>query len=212
MKSEESVWIDVALLRVGHYIELDVGWMAHPFPTSNFKISSQKQIDLIRGLGKQQVRYVPSKSDALLEDPVAAEASDMTTEVTAAELARQEAAAREREQRQLRAAMLAAQERNLVVCERRFAESVRLYRKTMDTVQSDPKQATAPCLEMVSMYVNEMLDQGEASIRLLSEAAGDKSSMHPVNVTIIALLLGKALGLSRADLTDLGMAAYLHDI
>lgn len=213
MKSEESVWIDVALLRVGHYVELDVGWMAHPFPTSSFKISSQKQIDVVRSLGRAQVRYVPAKSDAL-PGPQADTGLDGTARdaATAAEQARQERLAREREQRQLRAAMLAAQERSLVVCERRFGESVRLYRKTLEAVQSAPRDATAPCLAMVTTYVNEMLDNGEASIRLLSEAAGDKSSMHPVNVTIIALLLGKAMGLSRSELMDLGMAAFLHDI
>jgi len=212
MKSEESVWIDVALLRVGHYIELDVGWMAHPFPTGSFKISSQKQIEVIRGLGKPQVRYVPSKSDVLPAVVEQGVTSGALSEAASAELARQEAAAREREQRQLRAAMLAAQERSLIVCERRFAESVRLYRKTLDMVQSNPKEAAAPCMEMVTSYVNDMLDKGEASIRLLSETAGDKSSMHSVNVTIIALLLGKAMGLSRGELMDLGMAAYLHDI
>lgn len=210
MKSEDSVWIDVALLRVGHYVELDVGWMAHPFPTSSFKISTHKQVEVIRGLGREQVRYVPGKSDALPDDtpPETPQDSAQSTAQQALLLAQ----AREKEQRQLRASMLAAQERSLVACERRFAESVRLYRKTMELVQTQPKQAAGPCDAMVTTYVNEMLDKGEASIRLLSEAAGDKSSMHPVNVTIIALLLGKAMGLSRSDLHDLGMAAYLHDI
>lgn len=212
MKSEESVWIDVALLRVGHYIELDVGWMAHPFPTGSFKISSQKQIEVVRSLGKSQVRYLPAKSDALPAEPGATSAPTPVDAAKAAELARQEAAARDREQRQLRAAMLSAQERSLVVCERRFAESLRLYRKTIETVQANPQLATQPCMEMVATYVNELLDNGEASIRLLSEAAGDKSSMHPVNVTIIALLLGKAMGMARHELLDLGLAAYLHDI
>ena len=210
MKSEDAVWIDASLLRVGHYVELDVGWMAHPFPTSSFKISSQKQVDIIRGLGREQVRYVPSKSDVLPEDAPSADGNPDAS--TAAQQEQLLALAREKEQRQLRASMLAAQERSLVACERRFAESVRLYRKTVDLVQSQPKLATEPCAAMVTAYVNEMLDKGEASIRLLSEAAGDKSSMHPVNVTIISLLLGKAMGLSRSDLHDLGMAAYLHDI
>lgn len=210
MKSEDSVWIDVALLRVGHYVELDVGWMAHPFPTSSFKISTHKQVEVIRGLGREQVRYVPGKSDALPDDAPTETFQDSAQ--SAAQQAHLLAQAREKEQRQLRAAMLAAQERSLVACERRFAESVRLYRKTMELVQTQPKQAAGPCDAMVTTYVNDMLDKGEASIRLLSEAAGDKSSMHPVNVTIIALLLGKAMGLSRSDLHDLGMAAYLHDI
>ena len=211
MKSEESVWIDVALLRVGHYVELDVGWMAHPFPTGSFKISSPKQIEVIKGLGKKQVRVVPRKSD----EP-SAEAADVPSESAtsippeAASLLTQEQA--DAEQRRLRAAMLTAQERSLIACERRFAESVRLYRKTMDMVQSQPKLATEPCLGMVNTYVTELMDNGEAAIRLLSEAAGDKSAMHPVNVTVISLLLGKAMGLNKAELIDLGMAAFLHDI
>lgn len=212
MKSEESVWIDVALLRPGHYVELDVGWMAHPFPTSSFKISSQKQIEVIQGLGKSQVRWVPHKSDVLPDtslpqgEPAALDAAAIEAQTRA------DNAAREAEQRKLRAAMLTAQERSLLACERRFADSVRLYRKTLDAVQSDPKQAVEPCLTMVNTYVSELLDKGEAAIRLLSEAAGDKSSMHPVNVTVISLLLGKAMGLNRAELVDLGMAAFLHDI
>lgn len=211
MKSEESVWIDVALLRVGHYVELDVGWMAHPFPTGSFKISSPKQIEIIKGLGKKQVRVVPRKSD----EP-SSEAADVPSESAtpippeAASLLTQEQA--DAEQRRLRAAMLTAQERSLIACERRFAESVRLYRKTMDMVQSQPKLATEPCLGMVNTYVTELMDNGEAAIRLLSEAAGDKSAMHPVNVTVISLLLGKAMGLNKSELIDLGMAAFLHDI
>ena len=211
MKSEESVWIDVALLRVGHYVELDVGWMAHPFPTGSFKISSPKQIEVIKGLGKKQVRVVPRKSD----EP-SSEAADVPSESAApippeaASLLTQEQA--DAEQRRLRAAMLTAQERSLIACERRFAESVRLYRKTMDMVQSQPKLATEPCLGMVNTYVTELMDNGEAAIRLLSEAAGDKSAMHPVNVTVISLLLGKAMGLNKSELIDLGMAAFLHDI
>lgn len=210
MKSEESVWIDVALLRVGHYVELDVGWMAHPFPTGSFKISSPKQIEVIKGLGKKQVRVVPRKSDEPLEAADAPSESPTPVLPEAASFLTQEQA--DAEHRRLRAAMLTAQERSLIACERRFAESVRLYRKTMDMVQSQPKLATEPCLGMVNTYVTELMDNGEAAIRLLSEAAGDKSAMHPVNVTVISLLLGKAMGLNKAELIDLGMAAFLHDI
>jgi putative nucleotidyltransferase with HDIG domain len=65
---------------------------------------------------------------------------------------------------------------------------------------------------MLNGLVGEMMEEGESAIRLLTEAAGDKSSMHPVNVTIVSLLLGKAMGLSTAELLDLGLAAFLHDI
>jgi HD-GYP domain-containing protein (c-di-GMP phosphodiesterase class II) len=63
----------------------------------------------------------------------------------------------------------------------------------------------------VAGFVNEMLSDGESAIRLLSEAAGDKAALHPINVTIVSLLLGKAMWLSAAELQDLGVAAFLHD-
>jgi HD-GYP domain-containing protein (c-di-GMP phosphodiesterase class II) len=57
-----------------------------------------------------------------------------------------------------------------------------------------------------------MLKEGETAIRLLTEASGDKTSMHPVNVTVISLLLGKAMGLPAPALHELGVASFLHDI
>ena len=53
----------VGELRVGMFIHLKGGWLAHPFPLSNFKISSPQQIATIRSLGLKTVRWSPEKSD-----------------------------------------------------------------------------------------------------------------------------------------------------
>lgn len=50
-------------LKVGMFIHLKGGWLAHPFPLSNFKISSPQQIATIRSLGLKTVRWSPDKSD-----------------------------------------------------------------------------------------------------------------------------------------------------
>ena len=63
MKDMNFELVDVSQLKIGMYVELELGWMAHPFPTSSFKISSDKQIDTIRSLGLQRVKFVPGKSD-----------------------------------------------------------------------------------------------------------------------------------------------------
>ena len=46
-------------LRVGMFVHLDLGWMSHPFPLSSFRITSVDQIETIRSLGLQRVRWVP---------------------------------------------------------------------------------------------------------------------------------------------------------
>ncbi len=198
-------FVEVSALRLGMYVELDVGWLAHPFPTGSFKLTSSKQVDTIRGLGLQRVRVNAAKS-VPEPSPVSTIVVDTQT------LARSEAAQRDAVARRERAEQLAAQQRSLVVCERRFGDAIRQYRKTLELIPSQPMAATEQCQAMVEGFVGEMLAEGESAIRLLSEAAGDKSSMHPVNVAIVSLLLGKAMGLEKSELNDLGMAAFLHDV
>jgi HD-GYP domain-containing protein (c-di-GMP phosphodiesterase class II) len=210
MKSKDDgvELVAIGTLRLGMFVELDVGWLAHPFPTGSFKLSSARQIETIRGLGLQHVRVNTAKSDPEPSD--ASPPSNISFDVQAA--ARNEAAQREALLRRQRSEDLTAQQRSLVACERRFGEVVRQYRKALELIPSQPKVATAQCQAMVDGFVGEMLSEGECAIRLLSEAAGDKSSMHPVNVTIVSLLLGKAMGLDKTELSDLGLAAFLHDV
>ncbi|MCW2312848.1 HD-GYP domain-containing protein [Rhodoferax antarcticus] len=240
MEEIRSEIIDVERLQPGMYVELELGWLAHPFPTGSFKITSDKQIEIIRSLGRKQIRYVPSKSD--LSRPVAptivapspaATAPDATSaspsttsapadvtsapaDVTSASADKADTpaqrAAQEQHLRRARAERLATQQRDLAVCERRFGQTVRQYKQAIEQVHSQPHTVMTQCLTLVTGFVTEMLCEDDSAIRLLSDSMGDKLAMHPVNISIICLLLGKQLGLSAADMTDLGLAAFLHDI
>jgi len=205
-KDDNVELVDCKSLRIGLYVELDVGWLAHPFPTGSFKLTSSKQIETICGLGMQQVRVNLAKSDPDPDAVVAKPSMD------ALAVERAQAAHRDAQLRQQRAEQLAQQQRSLVVCERHFGDAVRQYKKMLEAIPTQPKAAAEHCHTLVNTFVGDMLCEGDSAIRLLSEAAGDKSSMHPVNVTVVSLLLGKAMGLSQAELIDLGMAAFLHDV
>ena len=207
-------------LRIGLYIELDLGWMSHPFPKGNFKITSEKQLEILRGLGLKRVRYLPEKSDAIeasaITPSLAAVAPREGISVDGADLKQLTPSAalkdEERSVKALKNDLLSAQQRDLAACERRFSAASRTYKLAVSQVNAMPKVAMSQCLEMVNELVTEMLQKGESAIRLLSEGVGDKASMHPVNVTVVSLLLGRALGMPQADMLDLGMAAFLHDI
>ena len=58
MSNAESAFVDVYALRVGHFVLLDMGWLAHPFPSGSFKITTPKQIETIQGLGLKRVRHM----------------------------------------------------------------------------------------------------------------------------------------------------------
>ncbi len=214
MDEAQFEFIEIHQLGLGMFIELELGWMSHPFPTGSFKIGSEKQLEIIRGLGLKRVRYFPAKSDPLSGKQNGngaqlkagaglGEQAMPDTDVESAEEARL---------RRHRSELLSEQQRNLIICERRFVDAIQHYKLAVEQVSALPGVAAQHCLGVVSGFVGDMLEEGELVIRLLSEGTGDKASMHPVNVTVLSLLLGRSLGLPQPDMIDLGMAAFLHDI
>jgi len=190
------------------YIQLDVGWMHHPFPVSSFRVASQEQIATLRALNLTQVRYIPSRSDPLpagVPEPEAAEPE------SAAPQAQPAAIPEELAVRQRRLA-LEIQKQELEACDRRFGEATRSYLQITEVVAGQPDQARALGQALVDGCVSELLSNGDSVIRLLSEDVGVRGALHPVNVMVVTLLLGKALGLENRQLGELGMAALLHDL
>lgn len=206
--SASQEMIDVAALRVGMFVHLDLGWMSHPFPLSHFKIASADQIATIRSLGVKQVRWSRQHSDTDAQPAASAPAPAAAPIIAPAPPAPSaEAAARAELRRQL-----AQQRAELQLCERQFAEAAHECRVATDLVPSKPTEAAARAAALSRALVDKMLGEHELCIRLLTEAAGDKASAHALNVAVISLLMGRSFGLSEPDLLDLGVGALMHDI
>ncbi|MBV8619617.1 MAG: DUF3391 domain-containing protein [Curvibacter sp.] len=209
MEDSQSKLIEIRQLRKGMFVQLELGWMDHPFPTGSFKISSDEQIQTLRSLGLTQIRYLPSRSDVQVDeapDAGAVAVSNGHGDAAPPELSPAEQA------RAWRQSERQAQERSLEVCERRFFEATRQYKRVGEQIRTSPGDARRQSEELVGGCVNELLSNGESVIRLLTEVAGDRSATHPVNVMIISLLLGQALGMGQKALEELGLVAMLHDL
>ena len=50
-------------LRKGIYIKLSGSWFEHPFPSNSFKIKTNKELSILRGLQKTKILYDPGRSD-----------------------------------------------------------------------------------------------------------------------------------------------------
>ncbi|MEY2685119.1 MAG: hypothetical protein RJA09_2263 [Pseudomonadota bacterium] len=196
--------IDIAELRLGLFVHLDLGWMDHPFPLGSFKITSQQQIDTIRTLGLNRLRYSPDKSDP---EAAVSEPPSRLAVATPAPTPSPEALERARHK-----ALQQTQRLSLQQCERQFGEAARAYRQVIENLEQHPEAAREQGLAMVHGVVEHITGAGDSAIRLLSEGLGDRAALHSVNVMVLSLLLGKALGMSSAELQDLGVAALLHDM
>jgi HD-GYP domain-containing protein (c-di-GMP phosphodiesterase class II) len=228
--------IDVRDLRVGMFVHLDIGWMSHPFPLSSFRIATAAQLATIRSLGLRTVRWSPQQSDPVganaapattLPGPLPARAGDAANDsglgdvdavdtvpyalppednvVDAATHARQRAQAER--QRKL-AKQRAAEQR----CTRQYVEAARTCKQTLELVHSKPQEARAQAETLARAITAKMVGEQDLCIRMLVEGAGDKASMHAMNVAVISLLMGRCFGFVDEEMQDLGVGAMLHDV
>lgn len=194
------------------FVYLDIGWMEHPFPVNSFSITNQDQIATIRSLGLERIRYSPEKStpESQAEAIAAAAAAAGTAAPASPVLVEVESpkAAEARKRREL----LASQQASLMVCEKQFNNATLTYKQVIDSVHAQPQVSREHAENLIQSFLQEILTEDEAAIRLLSEKAGEKTSLHSINVTVISLLLGKAMQFGKAEMLELGVGALLHDI
>jgi putative nucleotidyltransferase with HDIG domain len=108
--------------------------------------------------------------------------------------------------------LLDQQAASLARCERLFGECSTAWKQIMTASQREPVAALEGAVALVGGFLDEMSTGQETSIRLLSETAGDGGALHALNVTVVSLLLGRAMKLDAPVLSDIGLGALLHDI
>lgn len=185
----QTVLINIDELQVGMFVQLDMGWLAHPFPMSRFRISSEEQIQTLRGLGLTSIRYLPAKSMVQSAAAPVSEPSD-------ADASAQDVLPEPPEQ----------------PGEENFRHAAMVYEDVIRQLGTAPLPAREQAQALVESNVAQLLAQPASAVRLLAEGMGQGMAAHAVNVMVLALLLGKALGMEAEPLLSLGMAALLHDM
>ncbi len=198
--------IQASALRIGMFVHLNVGWMSHPFPLSSFKLTSNEQIETIRSLGLARLTWSPERSD--IEQPVVETPAAVVQDSPAAV----EETPKPLDARQLARLALSAQMEVAQRCERQFTEACRDLRRTNDKVMTDPAQANADAQQLARALLDKMLIEGEPCLRVLGEMAGDRHAAHSLNVTVVALMLGRQLEVPAPVLMELGVGALMHDV
>jgi HD-GYP domain-containing protein (c-di-GMP phosphodiesterase class II) len=213
-----SPTIAVDDLRVGMFVHLDLGWWAHPFALSSFKLTTLDQIATLRGLGLKQVRWSPGKSaiDAAESAPgnaataAVAEAAGTREAVAGATTVPIDAAIQARAQK--RREQLAVQREANRVCTRQYNEAADSWQSAMDLVVDKPELARETTEALTRALLIKMMVDGELCVRVLSEAQADRATVHALNVAVVSLLMGRVFGFNATEMLDVGVGALLHDV
>jgi putative nucleotidyltransferase with HDIG domain len=209
MQANHPFLIDAGQLRVGLYIHLDVGWMDHPFASSNFKITNPTQIDKIKQAGFKRLRYDPKRSDCepLHED-------ELETESIAAPQEPSIPIVESEPIVQLSVTQRLAQLHNAIdEAELRFINAGNAVRESTKNILITPKTCIEQTVKLVNDIIETSLTEGDIAIHALNgNRSSDEHYLHPLNVTVLSLMLAKAMGISEEETRLLGLAAVFHDI
>lgn len=211
--------IEVSRLQPGMYVVLDLGWRRHPFPLNSFTLRSAEQIETLRSLGLDKVRYSPERSTV---PPLPAGSAPPTRQVIAPTpparpyAANQGAAAQTASTVSPVVAMqlddpVEQQEARLRALELRQRAAAQQHQALLKQIGPEPEQAARACEALADEMLGWLPERGELALRLLGPGSGDLPSAHEVSVASLCLMLGRDCGLPGATLRQLLQAALLHD-
>jgi putative nucleotidyltransferase with HDIG domain len=215
MHTNEANFIDINQLQVGLYIHLDLGWMDHPFTLSNFKVKDEEQINKIKSIGLQKLRYDPKRSDCKplpidIAEPKSAMAKDevLDEEITPATTIEEEPLKLDPKVERL------VKLQNLIAeNEKKFVVASDITKHVTTNLLLSPQE----CIKQTTQLVNDMVDtalmEGDVAIHALNgNSSTDKNYQQALNVTVLSLMMAKSIEMTKEDLRLLGIAAMFHDI
>lgn len=214
MPDLKKIKLPVSDLRAGMYVtELDRPWLGTPFLTQGFPLLTEQDIQAVR----KECEYV--YVDALQSD------SSQQRRLTQRAASTQTDAAKP-ENNGSRTPLMSRlfkskrgpdARRDIVTPVSRakpaFDQTRKLVRDVFDEVRLGKSIDTPQTKEVVSKCVDQVIQNPDAMMLLTSiKNKDDYTAEHCLNVSVLSIVLGKALGMERERLEVLGACGLLHDV
>lgn len=206
---ENSIYIMPEQLCVGLHVHLDLGWMEHPFSFSSFKIKNVEQVETIRQLGLKRIRIEPGKSDSKPLPVATREKIQNTPEVVPVISAVDAEVLKEKQERIERLKHI---QNEIAAVEKEFKQASETVKNLTKNIHSRPQEVRQEAEKLVGKMVESILAKGDVMIHAMSDKLGDDVYFHALNVTVLSLILAKAIGIQEEEIQHLGMGAMFHDI
>ena len=205
-------FLSVDQLRLGIFVMIDLPWFKHNFTLNSFKIRNEDQLRELRSLKLPRYRYDPDRSDPLAIAALSAPAapsmvSAPVVPVDAIPESVAQLATRERIAAQVK------RREQIANVERAFTKAVATMKNLNRNLLSRPKETLEDMGALVGQMIGAFLDSPEATLHVMGDKAGvEEVYYHSLNVTILAMMLAKDMGLDEASARDLGIGSMVHDV
>lgn len=206
---QEFISIDIDQVQIGLFVTLDIPWLEHPFLTSSFKIKNAKQLDQVRRLGLAKLRYDPARSDCRplpKAHPGEASAAPAPAAVNEDEIA---AMARKR----ARMEQLDQLRQSVRQCEKEFVEAATALKGINQNLYARPQESVKAATDLIGRMADSLLIDKDLAIHAMNDkVAGEDVYFHSLNVSVLAMMLAKEMGLDKAEIAEIGLGALFHDV
>lgn len=209
----ERYYISIENLSVGIYVHLDMRWVEHNFPLNSFKIKNTNQIARIKALGLKKIRIDPARSTTVPpEFQEITSPSNTKADVASANADELETQAQLRQVNQERLEFLDQQRQALDRCERQFVKAASSLKDINANLYARPKEAFEVATGLVKDILATILSDKDVAIHLMNDkAGGEEMYYHALNVSVLAMMLGKEIGMAASHIEQLGIGCLFHD-
>lgn len=205
--------IPVGDLRIGHYVDIELSWMKHPFLFSRFKISSQQEVDIIRQLGIAEISIDPDRSSPVERTPGTDPSDDRppppVVDVTEEGIAKDEFWKRKQEMI-ARDAAFRAERQHIVMA---YQDTVRKVSTFARDLRAGPANAVSAAEAIVGEMMGAFEKASEVLVNLVHLSEDNFTAhSHALNVTVLSVVLARHMKLDPDEVRSIGIGALLHDI
>ncbi len=206
MPTQNQNFVTVDSLRLGLYVHLDMKWFEHPFAFSHFKIRSEDQIRVIRSLGLNTIRIDPALSDEVVL------ANTVPTHSLPLSSVDSDASPIMQAKRKMMAQMRARRESAEKV-ERAFFDTAETIRDIEKNIYSRPAETVQQATKLITKIVESLLAAPELAIHVMGDKTGNEELyFHSLNVTMLSMMMARAIDMPVEAVSVLGIGALMHDI
>lgn len=202
--------ISVDQLRPGVFVRLEkTSWFDHPFLFNKFKVKDEEQIALLHKLGITELICIPEKSDVL---PLRQADKKKAATAQSKELS-QDVIDHLWKVKKERTRRLREKKQRIAECEERFNTCIKTFDNILKGVLGNNSHSIEEAIAFVERLSSFFLDDRESTLHLMNVVEQAESAYsHPMNVAVLSMMVGQEAGLSREEMTALGLGALFHDI
>lgn len=205
--------IKIEQLQPGIFIRVEASWFSHPFLFSKFKVKNADQIRTLKNLGITEVYYIPEKSDCLPKMLDRSAAAEPQPETPPPNLQQDPVMQLLWRIKRDRIEKLKERHESIRRCTKSYSQTIKRVPAMMSNLLTGSPEAVDEAKQMVSGMVNIFLADTDATVHLINIKEKEESLYHhSLNVSVLALTIGKKAGLDAHDLNWLGIGSLFHDI